>query len=77
MGPPRRSLRRIVDPAEAPDVDERVLVLAATNRDATLTSSLLTSSGITNEICASFAELLQRMAEGGASAGRPGLARVR
>jgi len=60
-------MSRTVDPAEDSGLDERVLVLAATGRDAALTKSLLTSAGISSEMFTTLADLLQRMKDGAAA----------
>ena len=57
-------MSRPVDPAEHSGLDERVLVLAATGRDAALTKSLFTSAGIATAVCSTLTELLSAVATG-------------
>lgn len=57
----------VVEAVEGSFLDDRVLVLAATSKDAALTKALLGSAGIISEACATLADLLERMLKGAAA----------
>jgi signal transduction histidine kinase/CheY-like chemotaxis protein len=52
--------------AEAQALDERIVILAPTGRDAVLTSSLLSKAGLRPHVCSSMADLCKIAAEGAA-----------
>jgi signal transduction histidine kinase/ActR/RegA family two-component response regulator len=47
--------------------DDRVLILAATSRDAVLTRDILAAAGIRGEVCSGFLDLQRRVREGAAA----------